>query len=166
MFLYDIAVAVFFFTKQFNLPIEHENRNTTRTGVPFRLSPDPLPPAFPHLRTLNSPPPRGVGGAGGNRFAECALIRFAIIASIRPVSLAPARSTTRNQFAGHPRRSVKLIVYSIRETGRSRRRHPAGGVSDIPTACGLASRSPPIRYGRRDDDVPGRINLRTVSMAD
>lgn len=47
--------------------------------------------------------------------------------------------------------SSSFIRYGRR--GRSRRRHLAGVVSDIPTACGLASISTPIRYGRRGDDV-------------
>lgn len=68
------AVIVFFFTKQFNFPIEHENKNTVRTGVPFRLSPDPLLPALSNLRALIcSPAPRAwdeqvsvdLRGAGG-----------------------------------------------------------------------------------------------------
>lgn len=63
------AVAVFF-TKQFNFPIEHENKNAARIGIPFHLSPDPLPPAFSNLRALTrSPAPRAEGGANDDRSA-------------------------------------------------------------------------------------------------
>lgn len=48
--------------------------------------------------------------------------------------------------------SSSFIRYGA--AGRSRRYHPAGGISDIPRACGLTFRSPLIRYGRRDDDIP------------
>ena len=49
--------------------------------------------------------------------------------------------------------SSSFIRYGA--AGQPRRRYPVGGVSDIPTACGLAFISPLIRYGRRGDDVPG-----------
>lgn len=43
-----------------------------------------------------------------------------------------------------------LFAHPIRRAGRS-----MAGVLGIPRACGLASLSPLIRYGRRGDDVPG-----------
>lgn len=77
-------------------------------------------------------------------------------AAIVPSHSLIVRSTIRNRLAGHPRRSVKLIVYPIRGGGAvsaasSRRRR----FRYSHTACGLAFLSPPIRYGRRGDDVPG-----------
>lgn len=47
-------------------PIEHENKNTARTGVPFHPSPDPLLRSLSNLRVSNVPPPPG-GGRSGRR---------------------------------------------------------------------------------------------------
>lgn len=94
-------------------------------------------------------------------------IRFAVISSTRPVSLAIARSTTRNRLAvpSVPFRPA-FSLNRIREAGRGgRHHHLVGGVLGIPLACGLASFFSLIRYGKRVDDVPGRIHLRAVSMA-
>ena len=41
-----------------------QNKDTSRAGASFYISPDPLLRALPHLRVLNSPPPPGGGRSG------------------------------------------------------------------------------------------------------
>ena len=82
-----------FSIKQFNFPIEHENKNTTRTEVPFRLSPDPLLRVLSNLRVSNVPPPPGRGRS--KRRSICGEREAGLLVRLFPVpccSLAIARS--------------------------------------------------------------------------
>ena len=110
-----------------------QNEDTARARGPFYFSPDPLPLVPPHLRTLNNPPPPG----RGRKQAVIDLpgvLSYDLPSSHRPV---PSHSLTLVRLLGINLRVIRAVPFSssfIRygAAGRSRRHHPAGGVSDIP----------------------------------
>lgn len=121
-----------------------QNENTAKARASFYLSPAPLSPALSNLRASISPPPPGVGGAGCETDLRLrALIRFAVITSPRPVSLARRSFDYSKLTCGSSvpfRPASSLIRYDGRgeawrtaSASRQRRsRHPPGLRSYVP----------------------------------
>lgn len=130
--------------------------------------PTPSRRLFSHSQFLNNPPPPGVGCAGDNidlpgvldmacrhRIVPSRLIRYRSFDYSKLTCGLSCRSALPLRSIGYDGRSEAWLAASASRQRRSRHS----------LACGLASLSLSVRYGRRDDDALQCINLRTVSMA-
>ena len=97
---------------------------------PFLFFARPPPAGSSSSAGLKYSPAPGAEGGAGDDIDLPGVLSYYLPSSYRPVPSHSfiVRSTTRNWFAGHPRRSVKLVVYPIRSGGAvsavsSRRRH-------------------------------------------
>lgn len=124
-----------------------QNENTAKARASFYLSPDPLPPALPYLRTsTKSPAPRAWEERAVRQICGCGPVYDL------PLSPCPVPSHSLSlvrlleiDLQAYPCRSVLLIAHPIRRAGRS-----MAGVLGIPSAAfsassGLAVLRPSLR---------------------